>query len=60
MPEALAACTLQENLRLPCVRLFAVRFFLTHGKKLACRVFFLCRAPHKKHTATKLFAVRPK
>jgi hypothetical protein len=25
-----------------------------------CRAFFLCRAPYKKHTANKTFAVHPK
>jgi hypothetical protein len=39
---------------LPCV------FFLARGKELACRAFFLCRAPYKKRTANNLFAVRPK
>jgi hypothetical protein len=52
---------------LPCTKIkrtvnkiFAVRFFLAHGKELACRAFSLCRVPYKKRTANNLFAVHPK
>jgi hypothetical protein len=41
-------------------KIFAVRFFLAHGKEITCRAFFLYRAPYKKRTASNLFAVRPK
>jgi hypothetical protein len=40
-------------------KIFAMVFFLVHGKEQACRASFRCRA-HKKRTANNLFTVRPK
>jgi hypothetical protein len=39
---------------LPCA------LFRAHGKEIGCRVFFIQRTAKKKHTASKLFAVRQK
>jgi hypothetical protein len=38
----------RQEIKRTAKRLFAVRFFLAHGKELACRAFFLCRTPYKK------------
>jgi hypothetical protein len=39
---------------LPCA------LFRAHGKEIDCRVLFIGRTAKKKHTASKLFAVRQK
>jgi hypothetical protein len=39
---------------LPCA------LFRAHDKEIDCRVFFIGRTAKKKHTASKLFAVRQK
>jgi hypothetical protein len=52
--------TQRENSPLPCVEIFAVRFFRAHGKGLICRAFFIQRMAKKKRTTNVLFAVRYK
>jgi hypothetical protein len=50
----------RQEIKRTANKIFAVHFWMAHGKEFACRAFFLCHAPYKKRTAKILFAVCPK